>query len=373
MACPYCYMYSGSDDSWRARPKRLSAVGIERLAVRSKEFLDDYPDVHLTLEFHGGEPLLFGKERFRKSISLLRSALPQDRVTYCLQTNGVLLDQEWCDCFQDNCVHWSISCDGPQRLHDEFRIRNGGSGSHSAVERAILLSIAQPKSGTLFGGVLAVVNTNADGAEIVRYFHGLGVGHFDALLPDATHLTPPVHLARFSQERLLEYLTKAFDAWADLDDPMFHIRTFEHIIGGVFGTKPQLDAWGGGTDWLLVVESDGSYQRLDVLHICGEEFTVTAGSLAGRSFGEHFCLARREETPLCTTCLDCSVVDLCGGGYLPHRFDGKGFDNPSVHCHALKGLITHIHAYVARNTPESVWDARLLPADAGFSPHAAHT
>jgi uncharacterized protein len=363
LACPYCYMYNGADESWRSRPKRLSMDLAEKVVERSREFLDDYPDVHLTLEFHGGEPLLFGLANFRSMMQILRRELPSDRCTICLQTNGVLLNQEWCDCFQELDVHWSISCDGPVEVHNMFRHTSRGKGSHAAVERAISLSLSQPRQRELFGGVLAVINTGASGTETVRYFHDLGVRHLDLLLPDATHLAPPAHLPGFSQDRLLGYLRDAFDAWTALDNPRFHIRTFEHIIGGIFGTRPQLDAFGGGTGWLMVVESDGSYQNLDVLHICGEEFTSTDGHLCGRSFGDHFNLTRREEAPLCAVCASCQVVDLCGGGYLPHRFDGGGFDNPSVHCYALKGIITHVHEYLARNTPISVWSDRAATND----------
>jgi uncharacterized protein len=355
LACPYCYMYNGEDQSWRERPKRLSMELASRLTERAAELLSDYPDIHLTLEFHGGEPLLFGRERFASLMAMLRKALPEDRVTYCMQTNGVLLDERWCDLLAQNRVHWSISIDGPKQVHDRFRYRVSGGGSHAAVEAAITRTLSRPEWKRLFGGVLAVVDPDADGGEIVRYFHGLGVNHVDFLMPDATHAALPAHLPGFSQEKLRRFMTGAFDAWTAIDDARFQVRSFAHLISGIYGRMPELDAFGAGLGWLLVVETDGSYQNLDVLHICGEEHTLTGGTLLDRSFGEHYALARAAEVPLCATCQACPVKDVCGGGYLPHRFDGEGFDNPSVHCETLYGLIGHVHAYLQKHLPADVW------------------
>ena len=293
LACPYCYMYSGPDQSWRRRPKRLGPAHVDLLIERSAELLDGDPHIHLVLEFHGGEPLLFTRPRFSEMMTCLRSRLPDERVTYCLQTNGTLLDGAWCELFAKNRVHWSISCDGPADVHDRFRPDHAGRGSHALVEKAIRLSLSRPEWRRWFGGVLAVVDPTADAAAIVRYFHGLGVQDFDFLLPDANHVTPPEHLPGFSQPQLTRFLEDAFVAWTALDDPGFHLRLFEHMMKGFLGQEPELDAYGGGVDWLTVVESDGSYQLLDVLHTCGEAFTVTGGSLENRSL----CRAIRSPAP----------------------------------------------------------------------------
>lgn len=356
LACPYCYMYNGPDQSWRTRPRRLEPALVPALVDRAAELLEEDPEIHLILEFHGGEPLLFGRDRFADIMRRLHERLPRHRVTYCLQTNGVLLDAAWCEFFAANKVHWSISLDGPAEIHDRFRYRLNGKGSHAHVEAAIRLSQSRPEWRNWFGGVLAVIDPEADGTTVVGYFHDLGVAHLDLMMPDATHAAPPSHLPGFSQQQLLRFMSEAFDAWVALDDRRFHIRTFEHIASGIFGSPPELDALGAGVDWLTVVETDGSYQLLDVLHICGEQFTCTGGNLQTRSFAEQFAWQQRERIPPCETCLDCPVYDLCGGGYLPHRFDGTSFDNPSVHCETLYGLIVRIQQFLRTQLPTEVWE-----------------
>lgn len=358
LACPYCYMYAGEDQSWRRRPKRLSPAEAERLVERAAEFLADDPERTLLLEFHGGEPLLYGRARFAELMQRLRERLPAERAGYCLQTNGVLLDAAWCELFAATGVHWSISCDGPAAGHDRFRFDHAGRGTHAAVERAIRLSLSRPEWRRLFGGVLGVIDPGTDAGGIVRYFHGLGVRHLDLLLPDATHVAPPAHLPGFRQEDLTRFLAEAFAAWTALDDPRFHLRTFEHMMNRFLGRAAELDAFGGGTDWLMVVESDGSYQLLDVLHICGEAFTTTGGSLATRSFARQFALQRAASPTPCATCRACPVFDVCGGGYLPHRFTGQGFDAPSVHCASLYATIATVGDFLRGCTPAEVWTAR---------------
>jgi uncharacterized protein len=357
LACPYCYMYTGPDQSWRTRPKRLGPAHVDLLLERSAELLQSDPAIHLTLEFHGGEPLLFGRDRFAELIVRFRARLPNERVTYCLQTNGTLLDAAWCSLFAANRVHWSISCDGPAELHDRFRPRHTGRGSHAQVEAAIRLSLSRPDYRRWFGGVLAVVDPGADARAIVHYFHALGVRDLDLLLPDATHAAAPAHLPDFSQAALTRFLADAFAAWTALDDRRFHLRMFEHMMNGFLGRRPELDAFGAGVDWLTVVESDGSYQLLDVLHMCGEEFTRTGGGLATRSLAEEFALQRGTSVPPCAACRDCALFDICGGGYLPHRFDGQGFDNPSVHCASLFATIAMVGRFLRRHTPREVWTA----------------
>jgi uncharacterized protein len=99
---------------------------------------------------------------------------------------------------------------------------------------------------------------------------------------------------------------------------------------------------GGGPVASVVVETDGSLQPLDTLRVCNDGFTHT-----GRNVFEDT-IDDLRETPVVVACLAadaalpdvcraCELVDICGGGYLPHRFGrGRQFHNESVHCVDLK-------------------------------------
>lgn len=350
--CSYCYMYNAGDQSWRDRPAFLSTELQDKLVERCAEYLAANPRRGITLEFHGGEPLLLGKAAFRRLFARIRGELDGSRVFLCLQTNGVLLDEEWCELFEDYAVAWAISCDGPPPIHDRYRLFHSGKKSSAEVERAIRLSVS--RNSKLFGGVLSVVDPGADPRRIVRYFHGLGVSDFDLLLPDMSHASKPAHLPGFSEEQLERFLIAAFDEWIACNDARYRIRLFAHMMRGIFGLRSTLDAFGGNLWGMAVIESDGSYQLLDVLRIHGLGEVATGLRLVDDSI-DAFLDDTREQPEACGECKACPFFKVCGGGYLPHRYDGRGYDRPSVHCPALFGLIAHIHEHVRRVTPAEMW------------------
>lgn len=360
--CPYCYMYAGPDQSWRMRPRFLSPLYSNALVERLQEFLDSSSDAFIDVNFHGGEPLLFGRQRWRDLLSHLSERLPAGRFRMAVQTNGVLLDEAWLGLFLEFGVTWCISCDGPPELHDRFRRFHSGRPSARLVEAALRLSSREQYS-ALFSGALSVIHPEADGAEVVRYFYDLGIRGLDLLIPDAHHATPATDRSHCDHEALLAYLTSAFDQWIAYQDPDFGIRIFEEFIRGIFGRPSQVDAFGGDLSNAVVVETDGSYQLVDVLHICGEDEVATPLNVARHSLAAFHRHAAAVLPNACGQCRACPVFGVCGGGYLPHRFDGKGFDNPSVYCDVLYKLIIHIRNHVRSVTPAPMWSSPAPQSD----------
>lgn len=351
--CSYCYMYTAGDQSWRDRPAFLSSELQDKLLARCAEYLDADPHRRLTIEFHGGEPLLLGKNAFRELLTRIREELDGNRVFLCLQTNGVLLDEEWCEMFEENEMAWSISCDGPPPIHDRFRVFHSGKKSSEKVEQAIRLSVG--RKSRKFGGVLCVVDPRTDPRAIVRYFHRLGVSDFDLLLPDMSHASPPAHIPGFSMDSLRDFLIAAFDEWIAIGDDKYRIRLFAHMIRAMFGLRSGLDAFGGDLWGMAVIESDGTFQLLDVMRIHGLSEVATGLDIVDNTIDDYLERTKGQQPQACGTCKACPFFDVCGGGYLPHRYDGVDYDRPSVHCPALYALIAHIRQYVHRVTPAEMW------------------
>lgn len=345
--CSYCYMYQGADQGWRRRPKFLSDENLDLLASRMERHKHAYPHARMTLEIHGGEPLLMGKQRADLFLSNLRRRLPKDELFIVTQSNGVLLDREWLDLFASHAATVAISCDGPPSMHDQHRVDFSGGGTGRMVERAIELCLAYPAESRVFNGVLAVVDPNNDPRAILKYFHDLHVANIDFLLPDAHYAAPPSHIHRYSHAKLLAFLCQAFDEWIALDDPAFRVRMFETFIRGVLGRRSELDAFGGALAPIVVVESDGSYRLLDVLAICEVDASKTGLHLTTNTLEDCMDHAGERYPDVCDSCRSCPAFTACGGGYLAHRFDGKSYDNPSFYCEALLGLYLHVRAYLA--------------------------
>jgi uncharacterized protein len=84
---------------------------------------------------------------------------------------------------------------------------------------------------------------------------------------------PPRLLPDGSSTVYADWLIKIFDEWFQEGDPSFHIRIFEKILDLIFGTVETTDYIGGDQNRILVIETDGGIEPLDVLKICGNNFT----------------------------------------------------------------------------------------------------
>ncbi|MEV6871581.1 cyclophane-forming radical SAM/SPASM peptide maturase YhhB [Amycolatopsis sp. NPDC051128] len=345
LSCDYCYMYKHADQTWREQPHVISPEVAEQVAGRIGEYAREAALPELLVVFHGGEPLLAGAARLTWFRKLIADALPDTTTAhFSLQTNGVLLDDERLTTLADGGIGVSISLDGPATVNDRHRSLAGGGSSHSAVMDAIRRLRTRPET---FAGVIAVIDPDADPRELLEFFAELDPPSLDLLLPDANHCTPPPGRDRDPQ-RYERWLVEAFDIWFD-DYPTLPIRTFDAILAATAGAPSPTDAFGFGDVSLLCIETDGGYHDLDVLKITkpGQTnleqsvFTSTVAEVArSPKIQEH----RRLLSPagVATECRSCPVVDVCGGGAVPHRYSAEGFANPTVYCAEMLTLISHV-------------------------------
>lgn len=343
LACDYCYMYE-FDDGWRDRPPLLSLEHAEQLVRRVTEFVEGGPARHVTLELHGGEPLLWGQARFAWLLDRTAALRQAGQVSVCVQTNGYLLTPQWVDLFVAGDVSWSISCDGPARVHDRHRRTHRGDPSWRRVHSAIELSLGH----RLFGGVLAVADFDVPACEVLEHFMDVGLTAVDLLLPDRTRVGEP-------DSRAAPWLLGMLRWWLTQDDRAIDIRFLREFTLGALGHPSSLDIFGGALSEILVIESDGSIQLLDVLRICGTDHATTGWLLADTDLETAARAAGEALPPAPTSCHGCRAKGACGGGYLPHRWDGSTYDNPTVYCAAMLSLYDAVVAELRRRTPAHVW------------------
>jgi len=101
------------------------------------------------------------------------------------------------------------------------------------------------------------------------------------------------------------------------------------------------------------VESDGTWEALDTLRICGNGITRTGLDVRTRDVEDIWAvplyqIGLRNQELLPEVCRSCAYRQVCGGGYLPHRYrSDTGFANPSVYCADLLGVLSHIRRRLA--------------------------
>jgi uncharacterized protein len=132
--CTYCYMYNMGDGSYLSQPKKMSEATVQRLAERVKEHCQTHNLQRFEFILHGGEPMLAGVEFVRHFVSIVRSVLPPGITPgFSMQTNGTLLNEEWCQLIGELNIQTGISMDGTREVHDMYRLDFKGNGTYDAV------------------------------------------------------------------------------------------------------------------------------------------------------------------------------------------------------------------------------------------------
>jgi uncharacterized protein len=361
--CSYCYMYNLADQTYRGQPRFMSLETCSLMSERilSHARLHDVKAIHVIL--HGGEPLLLGKERTAEWVSTVRQVLhPEVLPHFSMQSNGVLIDDDWIDLLADLGVGIGISIDGPEAVHDRFRVYHDGRGSFDDVVKAIRRLQAHPRGGQIFGTVMAVIDIDTDPKDIWELWMFLGVPGFDLTLPHANHLNLP----RQGKYSYGEWLIRFFDLWFDRNDPRLRVRFFENILRMLFGHPISTDNIGGRPVGVIVIETDGGIEPTDAFKCCEEGITKLGLNIHTSEIDDiyRFPMVRtlqQGRPSLCSTCRDCDIVEVCGGGYMPHRYrPDTQFQNPSAYCLDLYKLIRHVRNRIVEDIPPSllqlIWD-----------------
>lgn len=347
--CDYCYVYHHADQSWRTMPKLLSERHQQAFAERLAEYARSAALARVAVILHGGEPLLAGAAYVVALVRRIRDAAPGLEIDFGMQTNGLLLSDEVLDALEAEGVAVSLSIDGPREAHDLHRTTRRGRSSFDRVEAALERLKRRP---SLFAGAIAVVDASVPPERLLAFFAGHRVPKLDFLLPDAHHDRPPP--GRDADPRLYErWLIEAFDAWLDRY-PELPIRTFEALLDAAAGLPSGTDAFGLGDVSLLSVETDGTWHDLDVLKVAGDGATRLTGSVedttieqlaSSTAIAAHRRLLTR--SGLNGRCRSCTIVDICGGGSVPHRFGAGSFDNPTTYCGEMTALVAHVRRRIA--------------------------
>ncbi|MBL8306413.1 MAG: GRRM system radical SAM/SPASM domain protein [Rubrivivax sp.] len=128
--CRYCYLPDRDDRS------RMSVATVRRVAERLLEA--GLVQQELVVVWHAGEPLAVPPAFYEQAFATLAEVLgAHTRLTHCIQTNAMLIDDAWCALFEAHGVKVGVSLDGPAALHDRHRVGRRGGGTHAQVMRGV--------------------------------------------------------------------------------------------------------------------------------------------------------------------------------------------------------------------------------------------
>jgi uncharacterized protein len=331
--CGYCFYLDRDLDPYTDLPqRRMSDETLERL-VDSYLFYS-YPNS--TFAFQGGEPTLAGLPFFEKLVKLQESKGRNGQsVSNALQTNGVLLDDNWGQLFHQYNFLIGLSLDGPEGINDKYRYNKEGHGTHKWVMRGME---ALQRNKVDFNILCVVSQANVDKPrELYNYYKSLGVDNIQ-YIPLAEFGGPSNGLPfSVTAEQYGRFLVETFDLWWPERRKM-RIRFFDNIAEAIAGQKPGSCTMHETCDSYAVVEYNGDVFPCDFFvesgwklgNIMLDSWPEIARRNRRYSFAEKKTLAHPE-------CQVCEYQSICHGGCPKFRHGPNGkFEDLDYFCQSYK-------------------------------------
>jgi uncharacterized protein len=335
--------------------------------VRQYIASQDTPEV--VFVWQGGEPTLMGVDFFRRAIELQRQYADGKKINNSIQTNGTLLDDEWCSFFAEHDFLVGLSIDGPAELHDPWRVDRGGRPTHAAVVRAAELLITH---GAEFNTLTSVHRTNSEHPlEVYRFLREIGSEFMQFIpiveragdtraaelglglaAPPSRDGSPDAGVTEWSvrPEVFGEFLVEIFEQWVGRDVGTVFVQLFDVALEAWVGGPGTLCVFASSCGDALILEHDGAVYACD--HYVYPEYrrgnigerplVELAGGDDQRAFGD------AKSATLTSFCRSCDFLFACNGDCPKHRFAATLGGEPGLSylCPAYKRFFDHVDPYM---------------------------
>lgn len=345
MACGYCFYRDKDSASPASPPRRMSDAILEETMRQALA----QPIPEISFGWQGGEPTLMGLPFFERAVRLQMKHGRGQSVGNGLQTNGLLLERSWAAFLRDRRFLVGLSLDGPEHVHDAYRIRAGGRPTWAGVvDRAKMLLDAGVEV-----NALSVVNALSARfpEEIYVFLKSLGLAHMQFIPCVESDPGDPGRAADYSVsgEAYGDFLIKIFDLWrADFRDgkPTTFVRTFDSLFFFYVERRPPDCVLQPECGTYLVVEHDGGVYACDFFvderrrlgNVMDGRLVDMLNSARQRSFG-----AAKADLP--QDCRRCPWLRLCRGGCPKDRIRDPRDAGLSHFCAGYKKFLAHADPY----------------------------
>lgn len=360
LACDYCY-YLEKSKLYQESPKHI--MSDELLEKFIKEYIESQTMPQVLFTWHGGETLMRPLSFYQKAMELQRKYARGRTIDNCIQTNGTLLNDEWCRFFHDNNWLVGVSIDGPQEFHDEYRKNKQGKPSFMKVMQGInLLNKHRVEWNTL-----AVVNDfNADyPLDFYHFFKEIGCRYiqFTPIVErifrhdDGRHLAAVEEgdnekLADFSvtPEQWGNFLCTIFDEWVKNDVGEYFIQLFDATLANWVGEQPGVCSLAKTCGHAGVMEFNGDVYSCDHFvfpqYKLGNIYSKTLVEMMYSDKQQQF--GRNKFDSLPSQCKECQYLFACNGECPKNRFCKTASGEPGLNylCKGYYQYFDHVAPYM---------------------------
>jgi uncharacterized protein len=371
--CDYCFYLSKETLSGGPGTGRMSDEVLEKFI---QQYIAGVTGPEVVFSWQGGEPTLMGLDFFRKVVALEKKyAKPFQKIENDLQTNGTLINEEWCEFLKENRFLVGLSIDGPREIHDRYRVTKGRKPTFDKVfHTAKLLK----KYGVPFNTLTCVNRHNArkplDVYRFLRreldstYMQFIPIveckgfektvphkWNNDALPKDGDPEARPGHPNSIVTDWSVDpedwgyFLCKVFDEWRKHDVGKVLVNHFETLVSQHMGLGSQICIYGEFCGKGVAVEHDGSVYSCD--HYVYPEYRL--GNLKDQALDTQvfsrtqvkFGYAKNETLP--HYCRKCPYLTDCWGECPKNRIIRTPTGEPGLNC-----LCRGFKQYFAHAIPE---------------------
>ena len=360
LACDYCY-YQEKSKLYQESPKHI--MSDELLEKFIKEYIESQTMPQVLFTWHGGETLMRPLSFYQKAMELQRKYVRGRTIDNCIQTNGTLLNDEWCRFFHDNNWLVGVSIDGPQEFHDEYRKNKQGKPSFMKVMQGINLL----NKHRVEWNALAVVNDfNADyPLDFYHFFKEIGCRYiqFTPIVErifrhdDGRHLAAVEEgdnekLADFSvtPEQWGNFLCTIFDEWVKNDVGEYFIQLFDATLANWVGEQPGVCSLAKTCGHAGVMEFNGDVYSCDHFvfpqYKLGNIYSKTLVEMMYSDKQQQF--GRNKFDSLPSQCKECQYLFACNGECPKNRFCKTASGEPGLNylCKGYYQYFDHVAPYM---------------------------
>ncbi|WP_434635666.1 anaerobic sulfatase maturase [Vibrio sp. SCSIO 43086] len=337
--CQYCFYLHKENLLHQEKQPKMDDATLEAFV---KNYIESQDGEEIVFSWQGGEPTLLGLDYFRNVVALQKKHQPQGvRIENDLQTNGILLNDEWCAFLKEHNFLVGLSIDGPRELHDKYRKTRSGKPTFDLVMKAVDRLKAH---GVKFNALVTVNRHNAKyPLEVYRFLtQELGVTYIqfapvveandfrttapqfwnEQMIPTkGSDLAKPGHPMSVVTDWSVDpedwgcFLMATFEEWVNNDLGRVLVNLFETAVAQVMGKPSQLCVTAEFCGKGLAIEHNGDVFSCD--HYVYPEYklaNIHEHSLNDMAFSTRqytFGMAKRESLP--AYCKQCPYLPYCWG------------------------------------------------------------
>jgi uncharacterized protein len=352
LRCDYCY-YLRKTDLYPGTSFRMSD---ETLESYTRQYIESQQVPEVNFAWQGGEPTLMGLNFFRKAVAYQQKyARPGLKIENTLQTNGTLLNDEWCRFFAKNRFLIGISLDGPRKAHDLYRKDKEGAPTFDRVLRGVKLL---RKHKVDFNMLTCVSAANVHRPlEVYRFLRDKINAQFIQFIPiverdndtgfqEGTALTS----RSITGKQYGDFLIAIFNEWVHRDVGRVFVQIFDTALGRWLGAPGGLCVFQETCGLALVMEHNGDVYSCDHFveprHLLGNILETPLIELVGSEQQLKFGLNKKASLP--RYCRECPVLFACNGGCPKNRTDLTPDGEAGLNhlCEGYKAFFTYIDQHM---------------------------